>query len=64
LEKIDQLERSEILNTGGQQAFIIEHLEYLQQIEGYAAFEFELLNHGRTIEDVKKEVEVLKKYSS
>jgi hypothetical protein len=64
LEKIDRIEISEILSTEGQQAFITDHLEYLQQIEGYNAFEFELLNHGRTVEDVRKEIEFLKKKSS
>lgn len=61
LDKIDRIEASEILSTVGQQAFIMEHADYLHQIEGYNVFEFELLNHGRTIEEVKKEVEFLKK---
>jgi hypothetical protein len=30
-------------------------------IENYSAFEFELLNSGRDISEVKKEIEFLKK---
>lgn len=56
LQKIDQIEISEIVSTNVQKQFIQEHLEYLKMIEGYSVFEFELLNSGRSIEDVKKEI--------
>lgn len=60
LDKIDQLELSEIVSTKAQQEFIQEHFEYLKMIEGYSFFEFELLNNGRDIEEVKKEISFLK----
>lgn len=57
LQKIDRIELSEFTSTSGQQAFIKEHKDYLEMIKSYSAFEFELLNSGRTIEEVKKEIE-------
>lgn len=62
LQKIDTIELSAIISTKGQQDFINEHREYLGMIENYTSFEFELLNTGRSIDEVKKEIEFLKKY--
>lgn len=62
LQKIDTIELSEIISTEGQQNFINEHREYLNIVENYTSFEFELLNKGRSIDEVKKEIEFLKKY--
>lgn len=59
LEKIDQLALSEILSTSQQQHFIKEHIDYLEQIKNYSFFEFEMLNSGRSVEDVRKEIAVL-----
>lgn len=56
LQKIDQIEIAEIMSTTVQKQFIKEHLDYLRMIEGYSVFEFELLNSGRSIEEVKKEI--------
>lgn len=61
LNKIDQLELSEFVSTQSQQEFIKEHWEYLKMIEGYSFFEFELLNSGRNINEVKKEIDFIKK---
>lgn len=60
-DKIDRIELSEFLSSEPQQRFLAEHREYLGQIEDYSIFEFELLNHGRSVEDVKKEMVFLKK---
>ena len=62
LEKIDRIELSEMVSTEGQQAFIRENKEYLEMIENYTAFEFELLNRGRSIEEVRKEIDFIKKF--
>jgi len=62
LHKIDELELSEFVSTENQQAFIKDHREYLDMIDGYTAFEFELLNSGRGIDEVKKEIDFLKKF--
>lgn len=56
LQKIDQIEIAEIVSTTVQKQFIREHMDYLRMIEGYSVFEFELLNSGRSIEEVKKEI--------
>ncbi|MEI9808197.1 MAG: hypothetical protein WDO16_10140 [Bacteroidota bacterium] len=62
LEKIDKIELSEMVSTERQQAFITENRNYLDTIETYTMFEFELLNRGRDIAEVKKEIELLKKF--
>jgi hypothetical protein len=64
LLKIDRIELSDFISTEGQQAFIRENIDYLNMIENYTAFEFELINRGRDINEVKKELEFLKKFDS
>lgn len=61
LEKINNIEISAILSSEKQQAFILKNRPYLDMIENYSRFEFELLNSGRNIEEVKKEIEFLRK---
>jgi hypothetical protein len=61
LEKIHNIELSEFVSTNAQQAFIRDHQEYLKMIEGYSHFEFELLNSGRSIAEVNKEIDFFKK---
>jgi hypothetical protein len=61
LEKIDKIELSEFVTTKAQKSFIIEHREYLDMIENYSVFEFELLNSGRDIDHVKKDIDFFKK---
>jgi len=64
LEKIDRIELSELNNSQKQFEFIVQHRGYLEMIEDYSSFEFELLNRGRTVEDVNKEIAFLKKLSN
>jgi hypothetical protein len=64
LMKIDKIELSDFISTEGQQAFIREHAAYLKTVENYTAFEFELINRGRDINDVKNELDFLKKFDS
>ncbi len=64
LLKIDQIELSDFISTEGQQAFIRDHRDYLRMIEDYTAFEFELINRGRDVSDVKAEIEFLKKFDT
>ena len=61
-EKIEKIELSATPSTASQQAFIMENRAYLDTIEGYSIFEFELLNSGRGIEEVKKEIDFFKKH--
>ena len=60
-DKIARIESSEFISSAPQQNFLAEHKEYLEQIQNYSAFEFELLNHGRSLEEVEKEIAFLKK---
>jgi len=62
LLKIDQIEQAELVNTRPQETFIQEHADYLTLLQGYSSFEFEMLNSGRSIEDVRKENEFLKNF--
>jgi hypothetical protein len=64
LEKIDQIELSEFLSTDAQRSFIATHKDYLKMIEGYSSFEFELLNMGRTTDEVNKEIDIIRKFGS
>jgi len=64
LEKIDRIELLELKNSQKQFEFIVQHRAYLEMIEDYSSFEFELLNRGRTVEDVDKEIAFLKKLSN
>ena len=60
-DKIARIESSEFISSAPQQNFLAGHKEYLEQIQNYSAFEFELLNHGRSLEEVEKEIAFLKK---
>jgi len=61
LEKIDRIELSELINSEKQFFFINKYQHFLELIENYSEFEFELLNRGRSIEEVNKEAEHFKK---
>lgn len=61
LEKINQIEAAELISSAKQQEFIIQHKDYLDMIESYTEFEFELLNKGRSIEEVNKEINFMKR---
>ncbi|HEX7906352.1 MAG TPA: hypothetical protein VF487_20905 [Chitinophagaceae bacterium] len=63
-KKIEKIELSELISSEKQFDFITKHKEYLEQIEHYSAFEFELLNMGRSIEEVNKEIALLKKINN
>lgn len=59
--KLTRIEEKEVNSSLAQQSFLAEHKDYLSQIKNYAAFQFELLNHGQSIEDINKEVALLNK---
>jgi hypothetical protein len=61
LQKIDRIEVSELVSSQAQFDFITRHRDYLEMLENYSVFEFELLNSGRSIEEVNKEIALLKK---
>ena len=64
LERIGHIERLELSSFERQHAFLLENREYLSQIENYSSLEFELLNSGRPRNEVRKEIEFLRKYNN
>ncbi|HEY2721101.1 MAG TPA: hypothetical protein VGI82_05230 [Chitinophagaceae bacterium] len=64
LDKIFQIENRNDLDFAQQQKFILEHFDYLKTIEGYSSFEFELLNSGRPLGEIQKEIDFLKRQSN
>jgi hypothetical protein len=62
LNKIDTLGISETISTASQHDFILRHRDYLDMIKNYSSFEFELLNSGRAVSEVNKEINFLKKF--
>ena len=64
LEKIMRIELSEFVSSKQQASFIIENLDYLKHIEDYSSFEFDLLNSGRSLAEVQKEIDFLKRHSN
>jgi hypothetical protein len=62
LQKIEKIEVSNIVSSGKQELFILENKEYLDTIVGYSTFEFELINLGRSVEDVKNESAFVKRF--
>lgn len=60
-EKINQLETAQYTSTETRQKFLLEIKDYLQHIEPFTSFEFELLNQGKTIEDIRHELTLLNK---
>jgi hypothetical protein len=62
LSKIESIEISQMISTTGQQEFIRKFRPYLEMIENYSEFEFELLNSGRSVDEVNKEIEFIKRF--
>lgn len=60
VEKISRIELTELVSTQRQQQFMIGKKDYLNTILSYSSFEFELLNSGRSIDEVLKEVSFFK----
>lgn len=62
LNKIERIEQGDPMNTGAQESFIKENRVYLNALVGFTSFEFEMLNSGRSLEEVRKESEILKNF--
>ena len=62
LDKIDRIEQDAPVNTSAQESFIKENQSYLNEVVGYSSFEFEMLNSGRSLAEVRKESEILKNF--
>lgn len=62
VEKINQIEASEISHPAELEEFIHQHKTYLETISGFNSYEFEQLNKGANHMDVLKEREFLKQF--
>ncbi|HET9056066.1 MAG TPA: hypothetical protein VFN30_04380 [Chitinophagaceae bacterium] len=62
LEKIDKIELSQAINTEKQEAFIKENSSHINLVKQYSALEFEMLNNGKSIEEIKRETDFLNAY--
>ena len=58
-ERVTKLELAEDLSTEPQQKLLSGLREHLAHLEKYTEFEFELLNSGKTMEEIRKEVALL-----
>ena len=58
-QKIESLEISVFTNTSAQQTFMKLRKNFLEEIENFSSFEFELLNKGRSPEEISKEIDPL-----
>jgi hypothetical protein len=61
LNKIDQIELSERVSTKEQTLFLNKHKSFLNKIENYTSYAFSLLNSGKTMEDINKELAFIEK---
>ncbi|HEV8285538.1 MAG TPA: hypothetical protein VGQ09_14590 [Chitinophagaceae bacterium] len=62
VEKITRIELSELTSTKSQKDFISEKKDYLDIISSYSSFEFDLLNNGRSLSEVQKEISFFKTF--
>jgi hypothetical protein len=62
LEKIAQITTQEGYFTGSVANFIQQKRDYLDSIQDFPSFGFELLNSGRPLAEVEKELDFIKKY--
>lgn len=64
LKKIHSIKREEKINTEKEVAFLLQSRAYLDKLENYSAFEFALLNSGKNIDEVQKEMAFYKKFEN
>lgn len=64
LSKIESLKLSSFISTEQQRRFLKEKLPFLQVVANYSMFEFELLNRGRSLAEIEKEIQFLKKFGN
>lgn len=61
LEKVEKEQRSFLEQTTQQVQFLRNQEAYLKELANFHAFEFELINHGKSIDEVKAELALLRK---
>ncbi len=61
MDKVARIELTELISPEPQKKFLLDYKDHLANIKGYSLFEFERLNYGRSIEEIKKEMDFFKK---
>lgn len=61
LKKVEREQEHFLAQTKPQADFLQEQKDYLNELTEFQAFEFELINHGKTIEEVRAELALLRK---
>lgn len=64
IRKIDEIEISQIASTTKMESFILDNVQFLADVTDFTSYEFDQLNMGVPIEDVKAERALVRKYSS
>lgn len=60
LDKINKIEHEEKIATAAQEGFIRNNQAYLNTVSEFSSYAFELLNSGKSPEEVKKDISLLK----
>ena len=61
LKKVETEQQNFITQTIGQAEFLKDQESYLKELAEFHSFEYELLNHGKTITEIKAELALLRK---
>ena len=64
VDKIQQIEASQIASNGNLGRFILENKEYLAQLEGFSSYEYDKLNTGTDLKSVLFELNFLKRFGT
>lgn len=63
-QKAREIESEQITLTAQAEKFLQDHSAELLVKESFGAYELELLNSGRSLQEIQKEIEILQKFSS
>ncbi|HWJ28859.1 MAG TPA: hypothetical protein VNS32_20105 [Flavisolibacter sp.] len=64
VEKINQIEQSQITSNERLENFILENKEYLDHLESFSSYEYEKLNTGTELKAILYEIDFLKKFGT
>ena len=64
VEKINQIEQSQITSSERLENFILENKEYLDHLESFSSYEYEKLNTGTELKAILYEIDFLKKFGT
>lgn len=59
LEKLDSIERTNQIELDIQRNFLLEKGAYLNSIERFGQYEFQMLNKGRSVDEIQREMDLI-----